>query len=73
MEIEEDDGGDGGMFESVTGFCKEDLLVAELNELDAAPLVDELVNDTEYVGRKYVALSELKKKRFPSGLLISEL
>ena len=73
MEFEEDDGGDGGIFESVTGFCKEDLLVAELSELDAAPLVDELVNDTEYVGRKYVALSELKKKRFPSGLLISEL
>ena len=62
MEIEVDDGGGGGKLESVTGFCKEDLLVAELNELDAAPLVDELVNDTEYVGRKYVALSELKKK-----------
>ena len=51
MEIEEDDGGDGGMFESVTGFCKEDLLVDELDELDSH-LVDELVNDSDYVGRK---------------------
>ena len=64
MEFEEDDGGDGGIFESVTGFCKE-LLVAELDELDATSLVDELVNDAEYVGRKYVdvAISEIGKRR----------
>ena len=50
MEIEDDDGGDGGKFESATGFCKEDLLVDELDELDASHpnLMDELVN----VGRK---------------------
>ena len=61
MEFEEDDGGGGGKLESVTGFCKE-LLVAEL---DATSLVDELVNDAEYVGRKYVdvALSEIGKRR----------
>ena len=54
MEIEDDDGGDGGKFESATGFCKEDLLVDELDELDAGHpnLMDELVNDAVYVGRK---------------------
>ena len=61
MEFEEDDGGGGGKLESVTGLCKEELLVAELDELDAA-LVDKLVNDAEYVVREYVTLSEIEKE-----------
>ena len=50
MENEEDDGG-GDREMSATGFCKEELWEEGTDELDAK-LVDELVNDSEYVGRK---------------------
>ena len=46
MDNEDDEGGE--CFGSVTGFCKEEL---EVDELDGH-LVDELRNDSEYVGRK---------------------
>ena len=49
MEIEDEEGGDGNLFGS-TGFCKEELL-EQVDELDSH-LVDQLVNDSDYTGRK---------------------
>ena len=52
MENEKAEGGDVEMFGSATGFCKE-MLLEHVDESESH-LVDELMNNADYVGRKLV-------------------